>query len=328
MRATTGRWVRYATASTAGCVVVVLAAWPAAARAQQDVPEIVVRAPWGSAVGDLGRRGGDESAPEGPMSFAVTAEWDVWVLDQVNRRIVRYGAGGSVVDLLPVDLDTYQALAVAPGGELVLMDRLAAGIVRVIDPAGALLGEAPLVGPGIEEGGGTTALFAREDGIWVEYDHRRSVRVLDAGFREPAQRRVLPVRPLDAGTAAGHARLAGPASVEVWTTDPAGDAVTAQRTIGFDEQVARIVTLASDDRGDIVLAVHLMTEDPARGFAVVHEALVVLVLDPALALRRRIVTAPSVGAWEQFEEFEVTADGAIWQMAFVEEGVEVRRWLP
>jgi len=207
------------------------------------------------------------------------------------------------------------------------MDRLAAQVVRVLDPGGGLIGETALVGAGIDEGGGTTALFAGVDGAWVEYDHRRSVRVLDAGWREPFFRETLPGRALGPGMV-GEARLAGRNAVEVWTTDSDTGQAIAEATFRFDEPVRRIAELASDRAGDIVLAVHLLSEDAAQGFAVTREALVVLVLDRALAERRRIVTTPSVGAWEQFKEFEVAADGAIWQMAFVADGVEVRRWRP
>jgi hypothetical protein len=311
---------------TAG--IVTAGIWSLAPGAAWAKPEVVVRAEWGSGLGQLGRRGGDESAPEGPMSFAVTPGGEVWVLDQVNRRVVHFADDGRYLADVPIGLDTFQGLALAPSGELVLMDRLAARVVRVLSPDGAMLAEVPLEGVGIDEGGGATALFARDDGVWVEYDHSQSVRVLDAQWRAPAVRELLPGRPLGPGAMSGQARRAGPAAVELRTVDRETDLALAETTLVLAEPVWRIAELAGDAQGNVALAVHLLREDPAREFAVAYEALAVLVLDGALVERRRVVTTPSVGGWEQWKEFEIAADGTIWQMAFVAGGVEVRRWRP
>ncbi|MBI5486420.1 MAG: hypothetical protein HY905_03720 [Deltaproteobacteria bacterium] len=302
----------------------VIAATPAAAAE----PEVVVRTEWGAQPGQLGKRDARESAPEGPMSFAVAPDGDVWVLDQVNRRLARFDADGRFLATLDLASETFQGLAVGPAGQLVLMDRLAARLVRVLDPDGQVLGEVALEGYGIAEGGGTTALFARDDGVWVEYDHRRTVRVLDAQSRDPYYRRALEGRPLGSADVAGQARLDGPSAVALHTVDRGTGTTLAQATLRFDEPVRRIVELSGDAQGDVVLAVHLATEDPARDYAVVHEELAVLVLDGALVERRRLSTAPSTGPWEQFKELEVESDGTIWQMAFLDAGVEVRRWRP
>lgn len=313
------RW----TAWTSALLLVASVAAPAAA---DEVPEVVVRAAWGGGDGELGRSGGDESAPVGPMSFAVASSDEVLVLDQVNRRVARFDARGRWLGAVPLGLDTFQDLVLAPGGQLLLLDRLAAQIVRVLDAGGATLAETRLLGPGIEEGGGTTALFVRDDGVWVEYDHRRSVRVLDAQFAEPFYRVERTGRPLVGGLQ-GHARLAGPAAVEVWTVDPARDVIAAHAELRYDGPVRRIAALAGDAQGRVVVAAHLWEEHPET-FLVSDERLEVRVLEAALAERRRFRTTPSVGAWEQFKEFEVTPEGAVWQLAFVAEGVEVRRWRP
>jgi hypothetical protein len=300
---------------------------PAAPAAAQEA-EVVVRAAWGPEPGQLGRRDADESAPEGPMSFVVAPAGDVWILDQVNARLVRFGADGRFEETIGIGSVTFQGLALGPGGELVLVDRLAARTVLVLASDGTRLGQVGLEGHGIPEGGGTTAVFARDDGVWIEYDHRRSVRVLDAQWRDPFYRRELPGRPVGPGAVRGVAWREAPFSVGVQLFEGEAEAPRAETELRFEEPVRRIVELAGDGQGNVVLAVHLATEDPARGWATVHEALEVLVLDAALVERRRIVTSPSAGPWEQTKELEVRGDGTIWQMAFGEAGVEVRRWRP
>ncbi|MBI5500734.1 MAG: hypothetical protein HY907_10870 [Deltaproteobacteria bacterium] len=307
---------------------VLAAAWLAASTAAAAEPEVVIRAEWGAEPGQLGKHDAAESAPEGPMSFAVAPGGDVWILDQVNRRLARFDATGRFLATLDLASETFQGLAVGPDGHLALMDRLAARVVRVLDPDGQLLGEVPLEGFGIAEGGGTTAVFARDDGVWVEYDHRRTVRVLDAQAHDPYYRRTLDGRPLGPGLVAGLARLDGPSAVNLRTVDRGTDTTLAETILRFDEPVRRLVELAGDDQGDVVLAVHLATEAPARDHAILHEELAVLVLDAALVERRRLSATPSTGPWEQFKELEVEADGTIWQLAFLDSGVEVRRWQP
>ena len=108
--------------------------------------------------------------------------------------------------------------------------------------------------------------------------------------------------------------------------DPAADVITAQTTLDFDDPVARIAALGADAKGDVVCVVHLMREDPERGFAVVFESIEIVVMDSALAERRRIAARPSVGPWEQFRDFEVAPDGSVYQLILLEDGVEVRRW--
>ncbi|MDI7269420.1 MAG: hypothetical protein QME96_15640 [Myxococcota bacterium] len=291
---------------------------------------VVVRAPWGSGAGELGRRGGDESAPEGPMSFAPSPDGGVIVLDQANARVARWDAGGTFVGSIPIGADTFQDVALGPGGEIVLMDRLALRVVRVLSPNGTPQRDITLEGDGIPEGGGTTGLFVAPDGVWVEYEHGPTVRVADERLRPVAGRRVVPGRPWRSGAREmrGLARPAGPHEIEVWTVDAAVGAILSRASLAFQEPVARIVGLGAGDEGEAACAVHLLREDPARGFAVVVDRIEIVLMDGALAERRRISTEPSAEAWEQFKEFDVAPDGSVWRLVILDGGVEVRRWAP
>ena len=48
---------------------------------------------WGSAPGRVGLLHGPSLGPIGPSAFDVAANGDVTVLDELNRRIVRWHAG-------------------------------------------------------------------------------------------------------------------------------------------------------------------------------------------------------------------------------------------
>ncbi|MBN1771610.1 MAG: hypothetical protein JXB32_10130 [Deltaproteobacteria bacterium] len=298
------------------------------ARANGSAAELVVVAPWGDGDGALGRRGGDESNFEGPPSFAVGLAGDLFVLDAVNRRAARWSADGAWLGATPLGSETFVDLAVAPGGELVLLDRLVARVVRVVTLDGTVVGEAPVEGEGIPEGGGVTGVFARDDGVWLEYEHRWSVRVMDPRFAPAFYRWAVPGRP--AGPDALHvgAGRRGIDALDVWTFDREAGQELARATLRFAKPVDRIGGLGRNAAGRLMLAAHLLVEGPGPGYEVEFSGFEVVVLDAGLQERARFAAPDSEGPWEQWDAFELADDGAVWQSAFTERGVEVRRWRP
>ena len=87
-------------------------------------PEVVLDLRWGHGAGEIGRLDGDEAASEGPMSFDVTAAGDIYLLDQVNRRVLKFGPNGVLERTLGLPLSTYQDIAVYEEGVVVVVDRL------------------------------------------------------------------------------------------------------------------------------------------------------------------------------------------------------------
>lgn len=313
-----------------GLLGLVVAATTAGGLARADEPpaELVVVAPWGDGDGELGRRGGDESNFEGPLGFAVSPAGELYVLDQANRRVARWSAAGAWLGATPLDSPTYVDLALAPCGELVLLDRLVARVVRVVALDGTILGEAPVVGEGVPEGGGVTGVFARDDGVWLEYEHRWSVRVMDARFAPAFYRWAVAGRPAGpAGLHVGAAHRAADA-LDVWTIDRAAGQELARTPVRFAAPVDRIAGLGRDAAGRLMLAAHLLVEGPAPAYEVTFSGFEVVVLGADLQERARFAAPESEGPWEQWDVFELAADGAVWQSAFTERGVEVRRWRP
>jgi hypothetical protein len=149
--------------------------------------DLVFFAPWGSGEGRLGRRVAEESDPEGPMGFFVDDAGRAAVLDQVNSRVVLFSDGKQIKEIgLPAD--TYQDLQLDEDGNLVVLDRLAQRSVDLFDSEGRQISHVQLEGSGVPEGGGTTAVFLRDDGVWVEVEHTSLVRVADARGRPDPDR--------------------------------------------------------------------------------------------------------------------------------------------
>ncbi len=290
-------------------------------------PAVILDAPWGAGPGQLGRDDGNESSPEGPMSFVVSPFDEIFVLDQVNQRIARFEANGPYRGALPLPATTFQGLGLTADGVLVALDRLARRSLLLMTLDGRVLDELPFVGEAIPEGGAVTAMFVEPDGVWLEVGHSYRVRVLDDAL--------LPVsatRPVRAGRRSGAhgveavAALDGRGGAALWLQDAQDATIYAQRELAFSQDVARIAWLAADARDRLVMALHLWTwsaTDPRR---VAHEQNLVMVFDRYLGRLARFSVPWVVTRWEQFREFTVSPQGAVCQMTFSPQGVRIRRW--
>jgi hypothetical protein len=78
----------------------------------------LLRRGWGAGGALLGRR--EEASRPGPMSFALDSRGAVSLLDQVNRRLLRFDAAGALLAELPLQGETAEDLAVAGDRTFVL----------------------------------------------------------------------------------------------------------------------------------------------------------------------------------------------------------------
>ena len=290
---------------------------------QRD-PGVVFTAGWGSAPGELGHDIPEEGAPEGPMSFVVDSRGRVFVLDQINRRVQIFEPG-KPPRIIPLDRDTFQDLALRGDGGLALLDRLAGKELVLLDDQGAETGRVPLVGDGVSEGGAATALFQRDDGAWVEVEHRELVRLTDAEGRADPKRPSLTGRPTPDGRSLLRARLQRP-STAVVTILPVAGGPPREMRVDFALRVGHLVALAADASGRIFVAAHLMRLRDGPPYDVLESRLELVVLDTAgEELARQRLPAPG-GPEEQFRSIRVGADGAVYQLVLDESGATMRRW--
>jgi hypothetical protein len=287
--------------------------------------EIIVSAPWGSGPGEIGRTRPSEGAPEGPMSFAMDARGRIHVLDQVNSRIQIFEKGKEP-RAVPLPSDTYQDIEIDSRGNTVVLDRLVTGTIAFIDDAGTISHSVPIVGPGVPEGGGVTALLARADGVWVEVEHTTSVRVADASGAPDRERPIVQGRPSADGSARLSASLAGPSGASVGVASVAGTADPVQASVAFPMPVVGLHALESDQQGRVYLAANLLREGPAPAFDILEEREMVVVLSRAGLEIGRFDIAPPQGPEEQLRPIRVAADGSIYQLVCRERGATVERF--
>jgi len=311
-----------------GCAVaaVIMAASPGFSGTQEAAygARILLEIPWGSGPWSAGRLEAHQSAPEGPMSFAVSQKGDLFVLDQVNTRILAFDPAGEPALEIPLDSSTYQDIAVDGSGTLILLDRLVGRCVDVVDETGAVLFKMGIESPWIPEGGGVTAMFSGNGGVWLEVEHARLVRVLDEALN-PSPPALLPGRFVHGENAAVNARLTWPVDVTLEITGGNPGAQSREKTFLFDDWVFSVSWLETDAKGNIYLMLNMV--DRVDPLVPAFREIAAWKIDGEMTEKRRIFSSTFPPTeWEQFKAFHVFPDGSVFQMVFSDESVRILDW--
>jgi hypothetical protein len=287
---------------------------------------VVLRASWGNGPGQLGRRADPESVAEGPMSFIADAR-GVTVLDNVNARVARFDAGGRALPPIALDSEAAQDLARA-GDRVAVLDRLRARRVTLYDDGGGALGAALLVGPGIDEAGGVTGVFADRSGnIFVEREHRAWIERLGADGRAPTTPPTAPGRPTRDGgfvAAAIVDRNAGTVVVHRFAADgsPRWDAL-----VRLGAPILFLALVDADAAGEVYVAAHTGQPSATPPYAIVDERLRVAAVanDGSVVPSQLSVPAPPPRE-ETFRDLSVGDDGTIYWMRRTPDGVVIEAY--
>lgn len=218
---------------------------------------------WGSGDGNLGRSRPEEANPEAPMSLTVDALGQVWILDQVNGRLVKLDRTGKPVGVMPLPLQAAQDVAVTPDGKALVLDRLVDKSVAILSPDGKPLGELPLVGKGLEEGGASTGLFSDGKDVYVEREHGDSVRIGSTSGEANRERPEVPGRPAQDGRSLLTASIVdGPSgTVMITAIDRESSAHRFTRQLQLGARVIALNGLDTDRSGVIYLGTVLEQPD-------------------------------------------------------------------
>lgn len=282
---------------------------------------------WGSGENQLGKSAPDEANPEGPMSLTVDALGNIWIVDQVNGRLVRVDKNGKPLSSMPLPLQAAQDVVVTPDGKALVMDRLVDKAVAVLGPDGKQLGELPLEGKGLEEGGASSGLFTDGEDVYVEREHGDSVRIGDTSGKVDTTRPEVPGRPaqdgrtyLTAGIVNGPAGLVSVTAIDKATLQ---HRFTRQLTLGT--HVVGLNALDADRSGIIYLGT--ITEAPTSTPEVPAFAVTLLCLDP---LDGRPLAAtqipPNSTPEETFREMTVLPEGGVVFLARTPQGAQLVRY--
>jgi hypothetical protein len=295
----------------------------AASAAPAGDGRVVFFSPWGGSQKDqLGRERPQEGNPMGPMSLAHDAKGRIYVLDQVNQRIVRRGADGSVEGTFDMKLTGAQDIAVAKSGEMAVLDRVVDKTIAIYDANGDIKAQLPLEGEGIEEPGHVTGVFVDGSDVYVEREHGPLVKIGDLNGTPAEPRTEIPGRPTRDGLSFINAGITdGPAGrAYVASVDRQSGEHRFTREIRFKSGITSILLLDTDKSGTIYFAVELH-EDPAADYAMLQ------CLEPTKGVLIGSAMLPvNTLPEETFRDLTVLDDGGVVYAVRSEEGVTYRRF--
>lgn len=124
----------------------------------------------------------------------------MYVLDQVNDRVVRIDADGNRT-ALPIAAPTTQDLVVGADGTVALLDRFQGKEVALYDDQGNPIGALPLVGEGLDNPGLVTGVFVDGNDVYAEREHGPLVKVGTTDGKPAEPRSEIPGRPTRDGKA-------------------------------------------------------------------------------------------------------------------------------
>lgn len=225
---------------------------------------VVFSSPWGGqSIDQVGRNRPEEGNPEGPMSFAADKKGHVFVLDQVNARVVRHGPDGKAEVAFSIGSEASQDIAVAPDGKVAVLDRFSAKSVSMYDDSGALIGDLPLVGKAgpngegdIDQAGLVTGVFVDGNDVYAEKEHGPLVKIGDTSGKPAEERTEIPGRPTRDGLSYINAGLIDAAlgRAYVASIDRASLQHKFTRELKMDALIQTILLLDSDLSGMIYFA--------------------------------------------------------------------------
>ncbi len=281
---------------------------------------------WGSGEGQLGRNRPQEANPEGPMSLTIDSRGQVYVVDQVNNRVVKLDRDGKPAGSVPLTVQAPQDVAIAKDGTMVVMDRLVDHSLALIGPDGTPRGELPLLGKGLEEVGGSTGVFTDGNDVYVEREHGDLVKVGDTSGARDTERGEVPGRPSRDGTAYLSATLGDHSQGQVLVTaiDKASRAHRFTRQVVMGPPVLALTFLDSDRSGVIYVAG--LVETPQSTAEAPRYSLSLMCLDPLDGHPLgQVALPPNESADETFRELAVSDEGGVLFLQRTEEGAQLVR---
>jgi len=303
---------------------------PAATRAppppSDEQGKLMLKAGWGTGPGQVGRRGGKESNPEGPMGLAVDDLGNLLILDQVNGRVSRFGPGGEPLSSLRLRGTTAQDLLVTSDGKTAVLDRLGKEPgMELHQPGGGPPRTVPILKEGIKEGGAVTGIFSDEDGFYVEDQHDDLVRVADRSGNPDKAPKKIPGRPTRDGKLYLKAGIIDRASGRLYVQAHGKDGKLAWETpVTLTMPVLHILLLDSDSGGNVYLGAEVGREDP-KTFELTDTATVLVRLSGAGQVTGTLTLPPTTAdPAETFRPIIVGNDGSIYHMVVGKEGISVR----
>lgn len=288
----------------------------------------ILRARCGTGPDEIGVTTPSEANPEGPMSFALGKDEEIYILDQINSRIQVF-KGWKRINSIRLKKDIrFKDIALTPDNKIVLLESFfkegeEKTSIHVLDSNGKILNVILLEGRLIPNSGEVKGIGivteGRLSGIWVDLG-KRSVKVASLNG-ESVERVGVPGKLSLDGRRIFKAEKIGDATVAFYRSEK--DSLSKwdlERTVNFGKALAHLLGIWDDQKGMIYLSAFL-TEGQSKS------SNIVVVFSPGGEEFGRLKLLVQKMPHEIWQSIRVSPDGNIFQMGLDEKGVFVRKYI-
>ena len=292
----------------------------ASAATQALRAQVLLRASWGEATGQFGKR--DQASRPGPMSLTVGDDGRIYVLDQVNRRVQRFEQSGERLSSIPLPSNAIDDIVVVKDAIWALGWQASKLELIQVDFDGAIVARGALH-PSLTL---PTGLFVRGSDIWLEVKHEWTYRVVENGrLTDPANLppRVLgrPDRHRDDDRLRLTAARVGSHQAAIASKAQSGALKTVFQ-VTTNAPIVQLLELTTDQNGDLFLALATGQQNSDGRWSSFQRMMVVKRASGATAVA---MLAPTM-ATDYFRPLAVAKDGTIYQLQTTEGGVVIHRF--
>lgn len=287
----------------------------------------IVRVRFGSGADEIGVKTPSEANPEGPMSFALGKDEEIYILDQVNSRIQVF-KDGKRMNSIPLKKEIrFKDIALTPDNKIVLLESFykegeERTSIHILDANGKTINVIPLEdGRLIPNSGEVNGIQivneGRFSGIWADL-WERSVRVASLKG-ESVERWGVPGKLSLNGRRVFYAKRLGDTTAVIYLSEK--DSPSQWKPdimVHFENLLEGILGIWVDQRERLYLGVLLEKGESLESFMVVFSP-----EGKELGYLKLFVQEMPHEIWPSIR---VSPEGNIFQMALDEKGVFVRKY--
>ncbi|MFN3480528.1 MAG: hypothetical protein ACK415_09090, partial [Thermodesulfovibrionales bacterium] len=266
-----------------------------------------------------------EANPEGPMSFALSKNEEIYILDQINRRIQVFKQGKRI-KTIPIPEETFIDIELLPGGKIVLLDSTVKKSVYIIDFRGKIINIIPLKGRLIPDVSLVAGIQVIEKGqwagIWVNIDGR-SVMIADHNGTE-VERISVPGIFYQDGTGIFDVEKIGGATVTLKIYEKGSLSRFNSSDLFLNVEIIHIIGIGTDTNGKIYLG--LFTDESENKTEKLSNYIVII--NSGLQEIGRFKLDLQKTSHEIWRPIRISADGYVYQLVVNKHSVYIKKFEP
>jgi len=282
----------------------------------------ILRAKIGSGPDEIGAIMPPEANPEGPMSFALSKDGEIYILDQINYRIQVF-KDKKRIRTIPVPTKTaFLDIELLPGNKIAILDNLIKKAIYILSSEGEVISVIPLEGRLIHYANEVIEIYCIEEGkfsgIWANMSDR-SVKIGSLDGTSITERISIPGKLSKNGKRVIRAEIIGESTAVIHRSKEENlSQWEPEITVYFNMHVHYIMGPWTDINGNI----YIFGAGEDKGKFINK----VVILNPEGKEIGRINLFVQKAPHEIFHPVKVSPEGQIYQMAIIDKTLSVRKY--